>query len=305
MVALLPGILPEKELFRGTTSGAWVYPTPAVPCYQSGMNSMRQDTSVSEPLDALDAFPAAPENNLVRAARTRAFEIAILLWSAPFGILILTVFKIWRPPSMVRRALRLWSSGFIGAARVLMGVRYRIEGLDAVRHRPVIFVVNHQSYWESIALTALIANVNIISKAEAMDIPVFGWGLRHAPMTAVHRKRRGTNLRRIVREAASALDQGRSIVIYPEGTRVPPGGRLPFQRGFEHLYRQCDADIVPVVHNAGLCWPEGFKSKRPGLITLRFCAPIPAGRDAASVAIEVERTLNREKDRLLSSRVSV
>lgn len=266
---------------------------------------MHRDTPLGNQSEGAEPFARLGNADLAQVARTRAFEIAILIWSVPFGLLILTVFQVWRPPWLVRRALRLWSTGFIGAARALMGVRYRIEGSENVPDRPVIYVVNHQSYWESIALTALISDVNIVSKAEAMGIPVFGWGLRHAPMIAVHRKRRGTNLRRIVREAEASLAEGRSIVIYPEGTRVPPGGRLPFQRGFAYLYAKSGAEIVPVVHNAGLCWPEGFRIKRPGVVTLRYCEPIPTGRDPTAVAAEIETILNREKDRLLSPGVVV
>ena len=160
--------------------------------------------------------------------RTRLFELAILLWSLPFGIAILTVFRVARPPRVVRRTLRLWSSGFIFAARHIIGVRYRFEGFENVPAGPVVFVSNHQSYWESIAFTAFVPHINVVTKAEAMEIPVFGWGLRHAPMTPVFRSRRGANLRRIVREARRSLAQGRSVLIFPRERASAPGagGRI-------------------------------------------------------------------------------
>ena len=86
---------------------------------------------------------------------------------------------------------------------------------------------------------------------------------------------------------------------------IAGSGRLPFQRGFAYLYAKSGAEIVPVVHNAGLCWPEGFRIKRPGVVTLRYCEPIPTGRDPTAVAAEIETILNREKDRLLSPGVVV
>lgn len=231
--------------------------------------------------------------------RTRLFEIAILLWSVPFGLAILTVFRVLRPPAIVRRTLRLWSSGFIFAAHHIVGVRYRIEGAENVPEGPVVFVSNHQSYWESIAFTAFVPHINVVSKAEAMEIPIFGWGLRHAPMTPVFRNRKGTNLRRIVREARKSLAQGRSVLIFPEGTRVSPGCRRPHLRGLELLYSACDAPLVPVVHNAGLCWSAGFGVKRAGEIVVRFCPPIAPGQDPARMARQTESLLNREKDALL------
>jgi 1-acyl-sn-glycerol-3-phosphate acyltransferase len=235
----------------------------------------------------------------LQVLRTRLFELAILLWSMPFGLAILTVFKVARPPRVVRRALRLWSSGFIFAARHIVGVRYRFEGMENVPPGPVVFVSNHQSYWESIAFTAFVPHINVVCKAEAMEIPVFGWGLRHAPMTPVFRSRKGANLRRIAREARKSIAQGRSVLIFPEGTRVDPGCRRPHLRGLELLYNACDAPVVPVVHNAGLCWSAGFGVKRAGEVVMRFCPPIAPGQDPAQTARLTEALLNREKDALL------
>ena len=247
------------------------------------------------------AIGAAAEPGItLQVLRTRLFEIAILLWSVPFGLAILTVFRVVRPPSVVRRALRHWSSGFILAARHVVGVRYRFEGLENVPAGPVVFVSNHQSYWESIAFTAFVPHINVVSKAEAMEIPVFGWGLRHAPMTPVFRSRKGANLRRIVREARKSLAQGRCVLIFPEGTRVSPGCRRPHLRGLELLYSACEAPVVPVVHNAGLCWTVGFGVKRAGEVVMRFCPPIAPGQDPGRIARQTEALLNREKDALLA-----
>jgi len=101
-----------------------------------------------------------------------------------------------------------------------------------------------------------------------------------------------------VRDAQASLAECRSILFFPEGTRVRPGARRRYQRGLGLIYAACDAEIVPVVHNAGLCWTEAFNSKHPGLITLRFLPPIPPGRDPETTAAEIEALLNREKEAL-------
>jgi len=235
---------------------------------------------------------------LIQAGRTWLFHLVILLWSLPFGLVIITLFQIWRPPPVVRWTLRLWSTGFVAAARWITGVNYVLEGMENIPAQPVIFVCNHQSYWESIAFTAFFPHINVVSKAGAMDIPVFGWGLRHAPMIPVHRDRRGGNLRRIVRDARASLAGGRNILFFPEGTRVPPGARRRYQRGLEMLYRECGVAIVPVAHNAGLCWAEGFRTKHAGLITIRFLPPVAPHGDPRQVTVGIERLLNGEKDTL-------
>lgn len=249
-------------------------------------------------LPPASAVDAAPGLDLASILRTRVFELFVVVWSLPFGLAILSYFQIRRRPAEVRAVLRLWSAGFLWGARRVLGLRYRIEGLGHLAGAPVILACNHQSYWESIALTALVPDINVISKRGAMAIPIFGWGLRHAPMTPVDRDAPGRNIRRILREGRQSLAAGRSVLIFPEGTRVAPGGRRRHERGIECLYRHCGAAIVPVVTDAGAVWPAGFGTKRPGQITLRFLAPIAPGQDSAAVAWRLERLLNEEKDRL-------
>lgn len=255
------------------------------------------------PDSPLGATRPAPEGSgffrkAERFMRTRLFEIYVLLWSLPFGLVILTWFQVSRRPRHVRRLLRLWSGGFIFGGRWIIGLDYRIEGREHLSGQPVVIVCNHQSYWESIALCALVPDVNVISKRAAMRIPVFGWGLRHAPMIPVDRDLPGGNLRRIAREAVRSMASGRSILIFPEGTRVKPGARRRFERGLAHLCRGADVSIVPVVHNAGLFWPPGFANKHPGIVTMRILPAIPANGDPKQLSAHLERCMNREKDQL-------
>lgn len=259
---------------------------------------VRAATSVTETTQYTIAEPRRRFWPRLLWLRTALFCLAIFLWSVPFGLVIITYFQIRRVPSEVRWALGLWSTGFVLAARFITGVRYRLEGLEKIPDHPVIFVGNHQSYWESIAFTSFIPNINVITYSRVMDIPVFGWGLREAPMIPVHRDQPGANLRRIVRDTRANLAQGRSILFFPEGHRVRPGLTLPYQRGLGVMYSAADAWIVPVVNNAALSWADGFKVKPGGEITIRFLDPIPPGGNPGQTARDLEIFLNAEKNRL-------
>ena len=231
--------------------------------------------------------------------RTRLFEIYMLIVSVLIGIVIMVYMHWTRKPREVRWLLRVWSLSFIYGARTIIGMKYRLEGLDNIPEGPVILAGNHQSYWESIAMTVFFPDINVVTKREAMSIPVFGWGLRHAPMIPIFRDAPGQNLRRLLRDGAASIFEGRSILIYPEGGRVPPRERRPYSRGLAPLYRRCGCTVVPFVTNAGLHWPKGFKTKQSGLITVRFLPPIPAGQPPEEFASDIERLLNLEKDLLL------
>ncbi|MGA0025565.1 MAG: lysophospholipid acyltransferase family protein, partial [Burkholderiales bacterium] len=92
---------------------------------------------------------------------------------------------------------------------------------------------------------------------------------------------------------------GFSIVIFPEGTRIPPGMRGKYRPGGARLAVQTGTPVLSVAHNAGLCWPRNAFFKRPGLITVSIGAPIdPAGMDAEVLATQVEHWIESEMPRL-------
>jgi 1-acyl-sn-glycerol-3-phosphate acyltransferase len=206
----------------------------------------------------------------------------------------------YRKPHLVRKLLRLWSRAFISGARYIVGVNYTIEGHEHISNECAIYMGNHQTAWESIMMTVIFPDVNMVTKAKAMSIPVFGWGLRHSPMIAIDPTSPGKNIRGLLRGGKSSIAEGRNIVIFPEGERVPIGKTKEFSRGFEVLYKHCGVPVVPFVTDSGLWWPSGFSSKYPCNITLRFLAPIEAGLQPDEFSKIIEKNIRAEAKALLS-----
>jgi 1-acyl-sn-glycerol-3-phosphate acyltransferase len=94
---------------------------------------------------------------------------------------------------------------------------------------------------------------------------------------AVARGEGSAALRGMLRQAKAAIADGRSIGIFPEGTRVAPGDERPYQIGIAALYRQLGVPAVPVALNSGLFWGRRKWVKRPGTITLEILPPIAPG----------------------------
>lgn len=226
--------------------------------------------------------------------RTRLFEIYVVLMSCMVGLAIIVYYQWTKKPAQVRKLLRFWSSCFIYGARFILGVRFVIEGRENIPSEPVIFMGNHQTYWESVAMTVFFPDINVVTKRSAMLIPVFGWGLKHAPMIPVDRSMPGQNIRRFLKDGKASIRAGRNILIFPEGSRVPVGENRPYARGFEMLYKVCKAKVVPFATDAGLVWPSGFKTKHPGTITMRFLPSIDSGKDTDEFASELEATIRQE-----------
>ena len=96
----------------------------------------------------------------------------------------------------------------------------------------------------------------------------------------------------MLRAASAAIAEGRPIVIFPEGTRVPPGAQPPLQPGFAGLYRALGLPVVPVAVDSGRLWPRGKLVKHAGTITMRFGAPIPPGLPRAGIEARVHAAIN-------------
>ena len=106
-------------------------------------------------------------------------------------------------------------------------------------------------------------------------------------------------LQQLVEQGRERLATGFSIVIFPEGTRIPPGMRGKYRPGGARLAVQTGTPVLPVAHNAGLCWPRNAFLKQPGLITVSIGRPIdPAGLNADVLANRVEEWIETEMTRL-------
>ncbi|WP_108258587.1 lysophospholipid acyltransferase family protein [Mangrovicoccus ximenensis] len=231
--------------------------------------------------------------------RTKLFDGLFGLWTMCLGPCIPVLAWLQRP-GLTRAAIRIWTNGAFALMRLVLGLRYREEGLEN-KHPggPCIYVCNHQSTWETLAFNRLVPDICMVAKHELRRIPVFGWYLANAPMILVDRGAGGRALAAMITEARREAAKGRSILIFPEGTRVGVEERCKFQPGLIALYRKLDLPVVPVAHNAGCFWRADGKAA--GTVTLSYLPAVPAGLPAAEAMAGVEALLDAEKDRLARS----
>ena len=96
-------------------------------------------------------------------------------------------------------------------------------------------------------------------------------------------------LKELLMKGTRSLDQGRHVLIFPEGTRVPPGSRGSYNVGAALLAEHTSVEIIPIAHNAGIFWGRRKLTKRPGTIDLVIGKPISTkGRKAQEVNRSVE-----------------
>ncbi|HVO03917.1 MAG TPA: lysophospholipid acyltransferase family protein, partial [Candidatus Cybelea sp.] len=151
-------------------------------------------------------------------ARSLAFNLAYGLWGGLMHIVCLPV--LLGPRRWVYVAAGVWLDVILWLLKTVVGLEPRILGAENIPDGPAIFAAKHQSAWETLFLSRYLNFPAFILKRELLSIPLFGWYIRRAGMIAIDRKAGASALRQMARQAGETFAQGRSVLIFPEGTRV-------------------------------------------------------------------------------------
>lgn len=229
--------------------------------------------------------------------RSSLFALALVLITPPYAVVALATCAL---PRMARyRFISGWSCIILFLARRILRIDWRVEGREHLPARPAVILSKHQSAWETIAFQQIFPPQVHVLKRELLWIPFFGWGLALMSPIAIDRSRGVAALRSIARRGRERLAQGFWVIIFPEGTRVAPGERRPYQLGGAWLAAASGAPVVPVAHNAGLVWPRNAFVKRPGTVTVRIGPPIETeNRDPKLINALAEKWIEEQQKAL-------
>lgn len=224
---------------------------------------------------------------MMHRLRTLVFGLVFYGLSVPIVLLV--------PLSALfgRQALRRYANGWAGfmrwSARWILGIEAWIEG--EIPDGPVLFAAKHESLYEAVELTRMLHEPATVMKDELGRIPLWGWAARRYGVIPVNREANAAALRAMLKSARVALAEGRSVLIFPEGTRVAPGEAPELRAGFAGLYRVLDLPVVPVAVRSGHVWPRKGP-KRPGTVTFRFGEIIPPGLPRKEAEARVHAGIN-------------
>lgn len=173
-------------------------------------------------------------------------------------------------PLRFRHALiRGFLSMYIFMLEKICLIRYQVEGLENIpKDRSGIILSKHQSTWETFFLPLVFHDPAIILKKELLWVPFFGWGLAAADPIAINRSNKVSAMQQIITKGRQCLEKGRWILVFPEGTRMPPGKVGKYKLGGARLATATGYPVIPVAHNAGRFWPRRQFIKQPGTITV-------------------------------------
>jgi 1-acyl-sn-glycerol-3-phosphate acyltransferase len=220
--------------------------------------------------------------------RSALFALVFYAGSVAYVLTGVALIPLGRKP--VRAVARGWARFHRRCCAWILGIHTRIEG--EIPPGAILFASKHQSMFETTDLVVILDTPRIVMKQELAYIPLWGLLTRRYGMIVVDRAGGATALRQMVKEGEDARAEGRPIVIFPEGTRVPPGERPALQAGFAGLYRALGLPVVPVALDSGQVYPPRRFTKRAGIVTFRFGEPIPPGLKRGEIEARVYEAIN-------------
>ena len=194
--------------------------------------------------------------------RSLLFNVLIAVSLVAVGVPCLPILVLSRPTA--GRITRAWTRWLLWLLGHLVGLKVELRGVENIPAGPAIFAAKHQSALETFHLPLALPQADFVVKRELIMIPIAGWYLATLGTVPVDRGAGARALKALLGHARTSVARGRSILIFPEGTRTAPGTQQPYHPGIAALYSNLNLPVIPIALNTGLYWRRRSFAKRPG-----------------------------------------
>ncbi len=213
--------------------------------------------------------------------------------------MIIVVFAVliffWLPVNQRYAIGSSWAKMNMAFLRWFCDLHYEIKGKENIPDEASLVISNHQSTWETMSFQHFLPNQLWVMKKELFRIPIFGWGLALMNPIAIDRSAGKKAIDQIVEQGQEKLNQGRWVIVFPEGTRISPGVNAKFKKGAFVFASRISHSILPVAHNAGEFWPKHSFIKYPGSITVSIGESFVAkDMDVVDIQQRIESWIRQE-----------
>ncbi len=239
---------------------------------------------------------------LLTPVRSLAFVVAFYLTTALF--LVLGSPLLLAPRNWAMAGLKLHGRTCVWLLRVIAGTRMEVRGLEHLPAGACLVAAKHQSAWDTFALIPLFRDPAVVLKSELAHIPLYGWFCRKFEHIIVSRERAAVALKAMLADSRARATEGREILIFPEGTRSPPGAPPDYKPGIVALYESLALPCIPLALNSGLYWPRRSLLRHPGTIVVEILEPIPPGLDRRAFRALLEARIEQATSRLIAEAAS-
>ncbi|MEI9889339.1 MAG: lysophospholipid acyltransferase family protein [Caulobacteraceae bacterium] len=209
--------------------------------------------------------------------RLRSILYGLWYYGVTVLLAILYIPLLALPRGAMREGIRIWAKLLIWGLRVIGGVRLEVRGLENIPPGACLIAAKHQSMFDIVPAFAYMPDALFVMKKELMRIPVFGWHNAKQGTIVVDRAGEANAMRKLIADARDRFKEPRQLLIFPEGTRRPPGAEPAYKPGVAGIYRDLETPCVPVATNTGMHINSAGVAKSAGVVVYEVLEPIPAG----------------------------
>lgn len=233
----------------------------------------------------------------------RSLIFTLSFYVITFIMCIICLPTAYMPRPIAMRTVGLFVNTVYVLERVLLGLDYEVRGLEHLpKSGSFLVAAKHQSAYETMKLHIIFDDPAIILKRELLSIPLWGRFLSRIDPIAINRKSRKQATQQVIDGSLRVKMQGRPIVIFPQGTRVPvelTSKEKPYKYGIAKMQEASELTIIPMALNSGYFWPRNHWLKRPGKAVFEFLPPVAPGMSAEDLMKKLEHDLESASLRLL------
>ncbi|WP_225026358.1 lysophospholipid acyltransferase family protein [Xinfangfangia pollutisoli] len=191
-----------------------------------------------------------------------------------------------------------YAAWVIWTARILCGLKAEIRGTPP--EGEVMVAAKHQSFFDILVIFHALSRPKFIMKRELIYTPFLGQYALRIGCIPVNRGKRGAAISKMKADVVRGTAYPGQLIIYPQGTRVPPGESRPYKQGTGVLYQQLGQPCVPVATNVGLFWPKRGILRHPGTAVVEFLPEIPPGLPMGEFMTRMEQAIEVNSQRLMA-----
>jgi 1-acyl-sn-glycerol-3-phosphate acyltransferase len=225
------------------------------------------------------------------------------LFSLFFFIGIIFISLIFLPAIFLPKKVVLFGGKIMGywtsfCLKIFLSTKIIVKGKENIIHNKKFFIAaSHQSMFETFFLQTIFNSPVFILKKELLMIPVFGWYLKKIGSISIKRNKISKeNLNFYDDISKQVLFSDRPLIIFPQGTRLPPEDRGSFKKGSGRIYQELKIPCQPVAINSGYTWPKKGSKKINTVLTISILKPIEPGLKKEIFLKELENTIYSELD---------
>ena len=230
----------------------------------------------------------------------RSLVFNILFYCALVLVFILAIPTLVLPNKATLICGKILAFIIIFLLRFVLGSKVIFSGLENLKKNKKFFVASaHQSLLETFILQAPLKYPVFVLKKELLKIPLFGWYLKKIESVDIVRNTTTKENLNFFEKIKKQLDKSeRPLLIFPQGTRVKFGEKIPFKKGAGRIYEALNLPCVPVALNTGKLWPKNSFLKYPGDVHISFLEPIEAGKEKSEFVNNLETKIYEAIDNL-------